>query len=154
MSDNDKAYLAAYIQKLEVHFMDVMRRSIDSDLKINSLINNIKQVELQYEESQKQVELQNQMMEQAATSIRLLTEDKQQLDQNLITLKEEHNINSQTLNDIISVKNKQIDQLSDENKKINQENQNNLKQLKDLQNEIDRQNGELSLMLVKPVKKK
>ena len=154
MSDNDKAYLAAYIQKLEVHFMDVMRRSIDSDIKMNSLFSNIKQVELQYEESQKQVELQNQMMEQAATSIRLLTEDKQQLDQNLITLKEEHNINSQTLNDIISVKNKQIDQLSDENKKINQENQNNLKQLKDLQNEIDRQNGELSLMLVKPVKKK
>ena len=153
MSDNDKAYLAAYIQKLEVHFMDVMRRSIDSDIKMNSLFSNIKQVELQYEESQKQVELQNQMMEQAATSIRLLTEDKQQLDQNLITLKEEQNINSQTLNDIISVKNKQIDQLSDENKKINQENQNNLKQLKDLQNEIDRQNGELSLMLVKPVKK-
>ena len=154
MSDNDKAYLAAYIQKLEVHFMDVMRRSIDSDLKMNSLFSNIKQVELQYEESQKQVELQNQMMEQAATSIRLLTEDKQQSDQNLITLKEEHDINSQTLNNIISVKNKQIDQLSDENKKINQENQNNLKQLKDLQNEIDRQNGELSLMLVKPVKKK
>ena len=154
MSDNDKAYLAAYIQKLEVHFMDVMRRSIDSDIKMNSLFSNIKQVELQYEESQKQVELQNQMMEQAATSIRLLTEDKQQLNQNLITLKEEHNINSQTLNDIISVKNKQIDQLSDENKKINQENQNNLKQLKDLQNEIDRQNGELSLMFVKPVKKK
>ena len=154
MSDNDKAYLAAYIQKLEAHFMDVMRRSIDSDLKMNSLFSNIKQVELQYEESQKQVELQNQMMEQAATSIRLLTEDKQHLDQNLITLKEEHDINSHTLNNIISVKNKQIDQLSDENKKINQENQNNLKQLKDLQNEIDRQNGELSLMLVKPVKKK
>lgn len=139
----DKNYLAAYIQKLEQYYVEVLRRAIDSELKMMGVINTVKQVEAQFEESQKQVAIQNNIMEQAGDSIKNLTLEKESAGYDIIERDK-----------IISDKNKTINELSNnlaqvENEKdiiINQVGNLN-KQILDLKNENKRQNVEMAAML-------
>ncbi|CAB5221284.1 hypothetical protein UFOVP247_127 [uncultured Caudovirales phage] len=142
MSD-DKNYFSVYIQKFEQHHLEVLRKGIDAELKMMGLINAVKHAEAQYEESQKQVAIQNDMMEQAAALIKNISEEKDTAGEEIIAREK-----------IISEKNTMINDLSD--RLVQSENEKDIiiqqvidlkKQIKDLDNEIKRQNNEMSLMI-------
>lgn len=142
MSDNDVAYLTAYIQKLESSYLDVLRRSIDADLKISGMLSAFNQSDQKYTESQKQVALQNEMMQQAADTIKSLTETREIQDRELERKQSFIIEKDKDIGDL----NSKVSRLIDENSGLN-------KKIADLQNEINRQNGEMAALIDKAPKK-
>jgi len=78
--ENKDQYTLAFIQKQEQHIMELLRKSIDLEIKVSILnssiinLNNLlKESELRFEESQKNVSFSNEIMNQATTSIEDLT---------------------------------------------------------------------------------
>jgi len=142
MSDNDVSYLTAYVQKLEASYLDVLRRSIDLDLKVSGMLGAFNQSEQKYNESQNQVSLQNEMMEQAASSIKSLTETREIQDREL-----------ERKQAFIIEKDKEIGQLNSQVSRLIEENAGLNKKIADLQNEINRQNGEMAALIDKAPKK-
>ena len=76
-------FLQKYIQKQGNLLLDQIRKSIESEIRAESLSASLEEISFKYEESQKQVEIQNDLMQQAATGVETLTiENKKQ--ENLI----------------------------------------------------------------------
>ena len=74
MTNNDNEnYALIYIQKQEQFILEIVRKSINLEVQIISLTNKINEFEKLYSESQNSVSQQNEMMEQAANSIKELT---------------------------------------------------------------------------------
>jgi len=78
--ENKDQYTLAFIQKQEQHIMELLRKSIDLEIKVSILnssiinLNNLlKESELRFEESQKNVSFSNEIMTQATASIEDLT---------------------------------------------------------------------------------
>ena len=78
--ENKDQYTLAFIQKQEQHIMELLRKSIGLEIKVSILnssiinLNNLlKESELRFEESQKNVSFSNEIMNQATTSIEDLT---------------------------------------------------------------------------------
>ena len=68
-----------YVQKQEKLLLDQIRRNLEYEIQIDDLTRALNEVSGKYEESQKQVEIQNDMMQQAANSVETLTiENKKQ----------------------------------------------------------------------------
>lgn len=74
-------YLALFVQKQEKMLLDYLRQTIDGEIKLISLNSQINDLSKKYEESQKQVELQNDMMNQAAKGLEITEKEKQHLQQ-------------------------------------------------------------------------
>jgi chromosome segregation ATPase len=71
--------LQRYIQKQEKMLLDHLRRNIEYELKTEDLSRAVNELSSKYEESQKQVEIQNDLMQQAANGVETLTiENKKQ----------------------------------------------------------------------------
>jgi septal ring factor EnvC (AmiA/AmiB activator) len=139
----DKNYLAAYIQKLEQYYLEVLRRAIDSELKMMGVINTVKQIEAQFEESQRQVAIQNDIMEQAGESIKNLTVEKEsagyEIRERDKTISDKNRMINEMSTNLAQVENEKdiiINQVVDLNK-----------QILDLKNENKRQNVEMATML-------
>jgi chromosome segregation ATPase len=84
MDDDSQArdsFLTLYIQKQEQLLLDYLRKNIEAEIKVAALTNSFQDATLQYEESQKQVELQNDMMQQAAKGLESTTLEKKQLEE-------------------------------------------------------------------------
>jgi len=78
--ENKDQYALAFIQKQEQHIMELLRKNIDLEIKVSILnssiinLNNLlKESELRFEESQKNVSISNEIMNQATASIEDLT---------------------------------------------------------------------------------
>lgn len=79
-NDNGQAiYLKNYIQKQELMLLDYLRKSVDSEIRASMLEASIKDLTEKYNESQKQVEIQNDMMSQAAKGLETVTVERNQL---------------------------------------------------------------------------
>ena len=71
--DGQEKYLKQYIQRQEILLLDYIRKNIDLEIKVISLNSSLLEFKNKYEESQKQVEVQNDLMQQAATGVETLT---------------------------------------------------------------------------------
>ena len=85
MDDDDNqarnSFLTLYVQKQEQLLLDYLRKSIEAEIKVVALTSSIQDISSQYEESQKQVELQNDMMQQAAKGLEITTLEKKHLEE-------------------------------------------------------------------------
>lgn len=79
--ESQDIYLKQFIQRQENLLLDFLRKNIDLDIRVSSLSAALKDITFKYEESQKQVALQNDMMQQAATGVETLTIEKKRFEQ-------------------------------------------------------------------------
>lgn len=79
-------YLKSYVQRQENLLLDNIRKTIDFEIKILSLNSSLQEMNLKYEESQKQTEIQNEMMQQAANGVESLTLQLKQSQENELSL--------------------------------------------------------------------
>ena len=122
MTNNDNEnYALIYIQKQEQFILEIVRKSINLEVQIISLTNKINEFEKLYSESQNSVSQQNEMMEQAANSIKELTVKSEKYEK----LKSDYsNINNER------------DKILSANHILN-------KKINELMHEINRQNDEM-----------
>lgn len=132
MSD-DLNYATLYAQKQEQYVVELIRKLIDFDVRATFISMQLKQIEEKFEESQKQVELQNDMMEKAAESIKVLT-----------TTKDDLNTQVKELEGEITGWKKRADTLNEKNIELMTENEQLKVKLKGCEREVDRQKTELS----------
>jgi predicted RNase H-like nuclease (RuvC/YqgF family) len=70
---DQQQYSFAYAQCLESSFHEQIRKTIDLEVRLSFLAEKIQEEKNKFEESQKNVEVQNEIMQQAANSIQELT---------------------------------------------------------------------------------
>ena len=137
-NDNNEIIALSYIQKQEQFILEMVRKNLNLEVHIVSLNNKISECEKLYKESQNNVLQQNDLMNQAAVSIKELTEKKDKYEK----LKNDYSV-------VINEKNSLIEQNKELNRKVNE-----------LLNEINRQNVEMKTLydenqdLVKKLPKK
>ena len=137
-NDNNEIVALSYIQKQEQFILEMVRKNLNLEVHIVSLNNKISECEKLYKESQNNVLQQNDLMNQAAVSIKELTEKKDKYEK----LKNDYSV-------VINEKNSLIEQNKELNRKVNE-----------LLNEINRQNVEMKTLydenqdLVKKLPKK
>lgn len=137
-NDNNEIVALSYIQKQEQFILEMVRKNLNLEVHIVSLNNKISECEKLYKESQNNVLQQNDLMNQAAVSIKELTEKKDKYEK----LKNDYSV-------VINEKNSLIEQNKELNRKVNE-----------LLNEINRQNDEMKTLydenqdLVKKLPKK
>jgi len=127
----DVNYATVYVQKQEQYIVDLIRKLIDFDVRATFISMQLKQTEEKLEESQKQVEIQNEMMEQAAESIK-----------NLTTVKDDLTIQVKELEGEIVGWKKRADNLNEKNLELNTQNEQLKVKLKGCEREVDRQKTE------------
>lgn len=83
MDDNEgqDIYLRQFIQRQEILLLDFLRKNIDLEIKSSALSLSLKDITTKYEESQKQVAIQNDLMQQAANGVESLTIEKKKFEQ-------------------------------------------------------------------------
>jgi hypothetical protein len=135
-NEGQDIYFKQYIQRQENLFLDFMRKNIDLEIRVSALSFSLKDITAKYEESQKQVTIQNDLMQQAANSVEKLTIEKMNLEK-----RETENI--KTIEDL----KKNLNDCKEERKKIlkdfyafKKSNQN----YEDLSKEYARQNEEMN----------
>lgn len=124
--------------------LDYIRKNIDLEIKVLSLNSVLKDTTSKYEESQKQVELQNDMMEQAAKGLESTTLEKDkfkneifELENNLVKITDNYEIRIKNIqNDLNSAKDELI---RTKESIVNYQNQYN-----DIKREFDIQKEELN----------
>jgi len=122
MSDGEiQKYNFMYAQRLEILLHEQIRKTIDAEVRLSMLNDVLEQEKQKFDESQKQVAIQNDIMNQAAVSIESLTIDKKNLESSIENL-------VQNINDLESFK--------DSSKQKDM-------RIKELEREIQRQNKEL-----------
>lgn len=137
-NDNNEIVALSYIQKQEQFILEMVRKNLNLEVHVVSLNNKISECEKLYKESQNNVLQQNDLMNQAAVSIKELTEKKDKYEK----LKNDYSV-------VINEKNSLIEQNKELNRKVNE-----------LLNEINRQNVEMKTLydenqdLVKKLPKK
>jgi chromosome segregation ATPase len=85
--DSQEKYLKHYIQRQEMLLLEYIRKTIDLELKAISLNSSLIEYKSKYEESQKQVEVQNELMQQAANGVESLTIEKKKYEKTVEELK-------------------------------------------------------------------
>jgi chromosome segregation ATPase len=145
--ESQEKYLKHYIQRQEMLLLDHIRKTIELELKAISLNASLIEYKSKYEESQKQVEIQNEIMKQAATGVESLTIEKKFFEQK----ESDYNKKVQELNKNNEDLKKSLQECKNERQKITQEYNdfknsqiNNDKKFEDLNNEYCRQTEELS----------
>lgn len=79
--ESQEIYLKQFIQRQENMLLDFLRKNIDLDIRASALSLSLKDITSKYEESQKQVTIQNEIMQQAAAGVESLTIDKKKFEQ-------------------------------------------------------------------------
>lgn len=79
--EGQEIFLKQYIQRQETLLLDFIRKSTEIETRLIILNQSFKEMTAKYEESQKQVEIQNEMMQQAANGVESLTVEKKSIEQ-------------------------------------------------------------------------
>jgi chromosome segregation ATPase len=135
-------YLQKYIQKQEKLLLDHIRKNLEYEIKIEGLVHSVNDFSGKYEESQKQVEIQNDMMKQAANGVEAVTLEKKKLEN---TIKNLEQMLSNKKNEYDNL-NKSIMDKRNEWDSCNEERANLISELKQLKEEYKRQTEELNIL--------
>lgn len=124
-NESRENYLALYVQKQEQMLLDFIRKSIDADIRATALKAALNDMTLKYEESQKQVEIQNDMMSQAAKGLETTTIEKKHLEEKekdlLNRLKETQDNYENRIKDLQNNYDNRIKTIEEERHKVNNE---------------------------------
>jgi len=134
--------LQKYIQKQEKLFLDHIRKNLEYEIQIDDLSRALNEVSGKYEESQKQVDIQNEMMQQAANGVEAVTLEKKKLEN---TIKNLEQMLSNKKNEYDNL-NKSIMDKRNEWDSCNEERANLISELKQLKEEYKRQTEELNIL--------
>lgn len=126
--ESQEIYLKKYIQKQETLLLDFLRKTLDLEIRSSILSKSLNDINLKYEESQKQIVIQNEIMQQAANGVESLTKEKNVLEKNLEDCKNERYALSQELQE------------------YKQKNNSLSKTIEDLREEYNRQTEELNVL--------
>jgi chromosome segregation ATPase len=132
--------LQRYIQKQEKMLLDHLRRNIEYELKTEDLSRAVNEFSSKYEESQKQVEIQNEMMQQAANGVESVTIEKQKLENRVSSLENMLSIKKKEYDDVT----KKMSEFRNFSDKCKEEKTNLLAELDNLKQEYKRQTEELN----------
>jgi chromosome segregation ATPase len=134
MSEVDINNIMLYTQRQEQILHEFIRRGIDADVKASSLFSSFEEMKKKYEESQKEVQKQNELMEQASTSIKDLTLKNKNLEQHIENLQknstEANRKNNEYMNELEMLRTnnnglkKEVERLNSDLNSIIQENKN------------------------------
>ena len=97
--ESQEKHLKYYIQRQEMLLLEYIRKTIDLELKAISLNASLIDYKTKYEESQKQVDIQNDLMKQAANGVESLTVEKIAFEEKEKKLNETIKELKQSLND-------------------------------------------------------
>lgn len=128
-------FLQKYVQKQGNLLLDNIRKTIESEIRIETLSAQLSEITGKYEESQKQVELQNDMMQQAANGVEILTV--------------ENKTHQNTINGLrksIEDRDKKISDFKNENQSLKDQLDSCRHISTDLKEEYDRQKEELNTL--------
>lgn len=128
-------FLQKYVQKQGNLLLDNIRKTIESEIRIETLSAQLSEITGKYEESQKQVELQNDMMQQAANGVEILTV--------------ENKTHQNTINGLrksIEDRDKKISDFKNENQSLKDQLDSCKHISTDLKEEYDRQKEELNTL--------
>jgi len=114
MSDNNEQIALLYVQKQEQFALEIIRKNVNLEVQHSLLLDKYKELEKLYQDSQSNISNQNEILNQAAETIKDLTEKNIKYEK----LKTDYNI-------------------------INNENVNLKNKIDDLTKEINRQNNEM-----------
>jgi chromosome segregation ATPase len=121
-------YTMVYVKRQENLLMEQIKKLIDLETQLTLSVSYIEELKQKYEESQKQVEIQNDIMQQATRSIEDLTVKNKNLESQIVNL-------NTTKIDLERSKNENIDSL---NQYLNRNNE--------LERELKRINQEMQLI--------
>ena len=145
--DSQEKYLKHYIQRQEILLLEYIRKNIELELKAISLNASLNEYKSKYEESQKQVEIQNNLMQQAANGVESLTLEKMAFEEKEKKLNETITELKNSLNDCKNERYSITQELNRANEKINNFD-NDLKaanyRADEIREEYNRQTHELS----------
>ena len=114
MSDNNEQIALLYVQKQEQFALEIIRKNVNLEVQHSLLLDKYKELEKLYQDSQSNISNQNEILNQAAETIKDLTEKNIKYEK----LKTDYNV-------------------------INNENVNLKNKIDDLTKEINRQNNEM-----------
>ena len=114
MSDNNEQIALLYVQKQEQFALEIIRKNVNLEVQHSLLLDKYKELEKLYQDSQSNISNQNEILNQAAETIKDLTEKNNKYEK----LKTDYNV-------------------------INNENVNLKNKIDDLTKEINRQNNEM-----------
>lgn len=116
--DSQEKHLKHYIQRQEMLLLDYIRKTIDLELKAISINFSLLEYKTKYEESQKQIEIQNDLMQQAANGVESLTIEKLKFEEKEKKLNETINELKSSLNDCKNERYSITQELNKANEKI------------------------------------
>jgi len=135
-------YLQKYIQKQEKLLLDYIRKNLEYEIKIESLVHSVNDFSGKYEESQKQVDIQNEMMQQAANGVEAVTVEKEKLKTQISNLENMLSNKKREYDEL----NKRLMDFRNESNTCKEERENLKKELDELKSEYKRQNEELNTL--------
>jgi chromosome segregation ATPase len=139
-NEGQDIYLKQFIQRQESLFLDLLRKNIDLEIRLTAISASLKDLSSKYEESQKQVDIQNEMMQQAAVGVESLSKEKQQFEKEKTELNKKIEDLKKSLQDYKNEKQQVIVELET----IKNAHANYVKRYEDLNDEYLRQTQELS----------
>lgn len=135
-------FLQKYIQKQGNLLLDQIRKSIENEIRSEGLTASLTEMSLKYEESQKQVDIQNDLMQQAANGVETLTIENKKLENTISNLEK-----------MLSNKKNEYDELNkrlmdhrNESNACKEERETLKKELLELKSEYKTQNEELNIL--------
>lgn len=134
--------LQRYIQKQEKMLLEHLRKNIEYELRLEDLTRSVNEFSSKYEESQKQVEIQNEMMQQAANGVESVTIEKQKLENRVSSLENMLSNKKKEYDDL----NKKLMDYRNESQSCKEEKSNILSELNNLKSEYKRQTEELNIL--------
>lgn len=137
-------YLQKYIQRQEQLLLGNIRKNLEYEIKIESLNAAVTEISGKYEESQKQVEIQNEMMQQAANGVEAVTIEKKKLEN---TIKNLEQMLSNKKNEYDNL-NKTVMDNRNEFDRCKEERSNLQSELKEIKEEYKRQTEELNKLFI------
>ena len=132
--------LQRYMQKQEKMLLDHLRRNIEYELKTEDLSRAVNELSSKYEESQKQVEIQNDLMQQAANGVETITIEKQKLEKTVSNLEVMLSNKKKEYDDVM----KKMSEFRNSSDKCNEEKENIISELNNLKQEYKSQTEELN----------
>lgn len=134
--------LQRYIQKQEKMLLDHLRRNIEYELKTEDLSRAVNELSSKYEESQKQVEIQNDLMQQAANGVEAVTVEKQKLEKTVSNLEIMLSNKKKEYDDLM----KKLSEIRNDSEKCKEERSNLVSEINELKQEYKRQTEELNIL--------
>ena len=131
--DGQEKYLKQYIQRQESLLLDFIRKNADLEIRVINLNASLTESIGKYEESQKQVEIQNSLMQQAANSVERLTIENKKYEKSIEDLRKSLTECRNELSDSRSKSSSSEEEINLINARI-----------KELKEEYNRQTAELS----------